>query len=55
MKRRFNYTGRNKLTMDKIKISLNDSDKGKKSINAKIDLSDSKYPEDARVFFRCLS
>jgi len=50
MKRRFNYTGRNKLTMDKIKISLNDSDKGKKSINAKIDLSDSKYPEDARVF-----
>lgn len=51
MKRRFNYTGREKLTKDAIKISINKTNGKPKSITAKLNLNEIKYPGDTKIYF----
>ena len=50
MKRRFNYTGREKLTRESIKISINKTNGKPKSITPKLDLNEIKYPGDTRIY-----
>jgi hypothetical protein len=50
MKRRFNYTGREKLTKDAIKISINKANGKPKSITAKLNLNEIKYPGNTRIY-----
>lgn len=50
MKRRFNYTGREKLTKDAIKISVNKTNGKAKSITAKLNLNEIKYPGDTKIY-----
>ncbi len=50
MKRRFNYTGREKLTKDAIKISINKTNGKPKSITAKLNLNEIKYPGDTKIY-----
>lgn len=50
MKRRFNYTGRRKIPLENITITLN-REKGRiKSFSATIDLSNMNLPADAKVY-----
>ncbi len=50
MKRRFNYTGREKLTKDAIKITVNKTNGKPKSITAKLNLNEIKYPADTKIY-----
>ena len=50
MKRRFNYTGREKLTKDSIKISINKTNGRPKSISAKLNLNEIKYPGSTKIY-----
>jgi hypothetical protein len=50
MKRRFNYTGREKLTRDVVKISTNKLDGKTKSISVSFDLNEIKYPSDTKIY-----
>lgn len=50
MKRRFNYTGREKLTKDAVKISINKANGKPKSITAKLNVNEIQYPGDIRVY-----
>ena len=50
MKRRFNYTGREKLNKDSVKISINKTNDKPKSISAKLNLNEIKYPSDAKIY-----
>jgi hypothetical protein len=50
MKRRFNYTGREKLTKDAIKISINKTNEKPKSITAKLNLNEIKYPGVTKIY-----
>lgn len=50
MKRRFNYTGREKLSKEVIRISTNKLDDKVKSINVSINLNDFKYPSDTKIY-----
>lgn len=50
MKRRFNYTGREKLIKDTVKISINKTNGKPKSITAKLNLNEIKYPGDTRIY-----
>jgi hypothetical protein len=50
MKRRFNYTGREKLTRDVIKISTNKINGKSKSISVNINLDKTKYPITTKIY-----
>jgi hypothetical protein len=50
MKRKFNYTGREKLTRDSIKISTNKLDGKSKSISVNINLNEIKYSGDTKIY-----
>lgn len=50
MKRRFNFTGREKLNKDAVKISVNKTNGKPKSIIAKLNLNEIKYPGDTRIY-----
>jgi len=50
MKRRFNYTGREKLNRDAVKISVNKTNGKPKSITAKLNLNEIKYPGDTKIY-----
>lgn len=50
MKRRFNYTGREKLNRDAVKISINKTNGKPKSITAKLNLNEIKYPGDTKIY-----
>lgn len=50
MKRRFNYTGREKLNQDAIKISINKINGKPKSITPRFDLNEIKYPSDTKIY-----
>lgn len=50
MKRRFNYTGREKLTKDTVKIFINKVNKKPKSITAKLNLISEKYPPNTKIY-----
>lgn len=50
MKRRFNYTGREKLTKDAVKISINKANGKPKSITAKLNFNEIKYPGNTKIY-----
>ncbi len=50
MKRRFNYTGREKINKDAIKISINRINGKPKSITTRLNLNETKYPGDTRIY-----
>lgn len=50
MKRRFNYTGREKLSKDAIRISTNKLDGKPKSISVNIHLNETKYPSETKIY-----
>lgn len=50
MKRRFNYTGRKRITLDRVSINVNRTDHILESFDALINLDDMGLPDTAKVY-----
>lgn len=50
MKRRFNYTGRKRITLDRVSINVNRTDHMLESFDALIKLDDMELPDAAKVY-----